>query len=214
MNLCESSPLPRIAFLTALIVVGLAFSCLANAQIYGAVGTNGVVVLSNDPSDPTLHVIVAGPEPGAHGSEESSAANATAVVDTSKFSGIIAEASRNSQVPEELLRAVIAVESKFNPKAVSKKGARGLMQLMPQTAKRFSAGDMFDPRANVLAGAQYLRFLLDTFKGDIELAVAAYNAGENAVMRAGNRIPAFSETKLYVLTVMSHYRRLRGERQS
>ncbi|MFX7988862.1 lytic transglycosylase domain-containing protein, partial [Acinetobacter baumannii] len=82
---------------------------------------------------------------------------------------IIAEAGRTWNVQPELLRAVIAVESKFNPRAVSKKGARGLMQLMPETGRRFSAGDLFDPRANVLAGARYLRLLLDLFSGDIEL---------------------------------------------
>ena len=81
------------------------------------------------------------------------------------------------------------------------------MQLMPETGRRFSAGDLFDPRANVLAGARYLRLLLDLFSGDIELALAAYNAGEAAVIRAGYRIPAFAETQSYVPAVMAHYRR-------
>jgi soluble lytic murein transglycosylase-like protein len=82
------------------------------------------------------------------------------------------------------------------------------MQLMPETARRFATGDLFDPRTNVHAGAQYLRLLLDLFGGNIELALAAYNAGENAVIRAGYRIPAFAETQSYVPAVMAHYRRL------
>jgi soluble lytic murein transglycosylase-like protein len=134
--------------------------------------------------------------------------NATgALTDSSQLSAIISEASQTSQVPPELLKAVIAVESRYNPNAVSRKGARGLMQLMPDTARRFSAGDMLDPRENVLAGAQYLRFLLDMFKGDLELVLAAYNAGEHAVIRAGFRIPAFAETQSYVPAVLAQYRR-------
>jgi len=124
------------------------------------------------------------------------------------FAEFIAEASRNSHLPPELIRAVIAVESRNNPNAVSRKGAVGLMQLMPDTARRFSAGDMLNPRDNVLAGAQYLRYLLDLFREDLELALAAYNAGENAVIQAGYRIPPFAETQAYVPMVIAHYRRL------
>lgn len=131
-------------------------------------------------------------------------------MDSAQYSEIIAEASRDARVPRELITAVIAVESGYNPNAVSKKGARGLMQLMPETARRFSAGDILNPRDNVLAGAKYLRFLLDLFKEDIELALAAYNAGENAVIRAGYHIPAYAETQSYVPLVMAHYRRLSG----
>jgi len=121
---------------------------------------------------------------------------------------VIDEASRNFRVQPELLRAVIDIESGYNPKAVSDKGALGLMQLMPETARRFSEGDMFNPRDNVLAGARYLRFLLDLFKDDVELTLAAYNAGENAVIRAGYRVPSLPETRLYVPRVLARYKQL------
>ncbi|MHA6845387.1 lytic transglycosylase domain-containing protein [Ralstonia syzygii] len=194
----------------AVLVAGAAFPHSAYAQIFGTVQADGTIVLTNLPNNPrsaTLRVIVAVRNESAHPLAENERA-AVSTVDMSRFSDIIVEASRKWNVQPELLRAIIAVESKFNPRAVSKRGARGLMQLMPETARRFTAGDLFDPRANVLAGAQYLRFLLDLFGGDIELAVAAYNAGENAVIRAGYRIPAFAETRSYVPAVMAHYRRL------
>jgi soluble lytic murein transglycosylase-like protein len=199
-------------WLAATLAAGMTAPHVATAQIYGMVQPDGGVVLTNMPNNPRgpdLRVIVAAPAEPAPRDPPSGARTASSVeVDTSRFAGIIAEAGRRWNVRPELLRAIIAVESRFNPRAVSKRGARGLMQLMPETARRFSAGDLFDPRANVLAGAQYLRLLLDLFSDDVELALAAYNAGENAVIRAGYRIPAFAETRSYVPAVMAHYRRL------
>ncbi len=194
----------------AILVAGTAFPHSAHAQIFGTVQADGTIVLTNLQSNPrgaSLRVIVANRKEPVQPLAENGHV-AVSGVDMSRFSDIIVEASRKWNVQPELLRAIIAVESKFNPRAVSKRGARGLMQLMPETARRFAVGDLFDPRVNVLAGAQYLRFLLDLFRGDIELAVAAYNAGENAVIRAGYRIPAFAETQSYVPAVMEHYRRL------
>lgn len=202
-----------VGAITSLIVC-LCLPVAVNAQVYGTVRPNGLVVLTNIPSETIekgLEVIVAGAA-GEHPANEivpsPSPAAAQQDVDTPRFAEIIAEAGRKWNVRPELIRAVIAVESKFNPQAVSKRGARGLMQLMPQTAKRFAAGNLFDPRANVLAGAQYLRALLDLFDDNIELAVAAYNAGEQSVIKAGYRIPSNPETKAYVPAVMARYRRL------
>ncbi|KMW45581.1 lytic transglycosylase domain-containing protein [Ralstonia insidiosa] len=196
--------------LAAAVIVSDAFMHCAHAQIFGTVQADGTVVLTNMPSGARgtgLRVIVeARPAPVQQPADKVRSGGGAAI-DMSRYGDIIAEAGRTWNVQPELLRAVIAVESKFNPRAVSKKGARGLMQLMPETGRRFSAGDLFDPRANVLAGARYLRLLLDLFSGDIELALAAYNAGEAAVIRAGYRIPAFAETQSYVPAVMAHYRR-------
>jgi transglycosylase-like protein with SLT domain len=100
------------------------------------------------------------------------------------------------------VKAVIAVESEFDPLAVSSKGARGLMQLMPFTAQRFGVTDSFDPRQNIFGGVQYLRFLLDMFQGDVALALAGYNAGENAVARFRG-IPPFRETQSYVQKIQA-----------
>ncbi|MCP3723214.1 lytic transglycosylase domain-containing protein [Paraburkholderia sp. CNPSo 3272] len=179
----------------------------ACAQIFGTVDSNGAIVLTNVRGKPGLKVIVAGEplgEPGARRRSRKSPGGA----DSPLYADVIDEASRSFRVQPELLRAVIDIESGYNAKAVSDKGALGLMQLMPQTAARFSQGDMFNPRDNVLAGARYLRFLLDLFKDDVELTLAAYNAGENAVIRAGYRVPSLPETRLYVPRVLARYKQL------
>jgi soluble lytic murein transglycosylase-like protein len=124
---------------------------------------------------------------------------------------IIEHAAASSAVRSNLLRAVIAVESGFNSRALSKAGAVGLMQLMPATALRFGVSDPYDPLQNVRAGAQYLRFLIDRFGNDLSLALAAYNAGEQAVDRNGGQIPPYSETQAYVPRVLKIYRMLEAE---
>ena len=124
------------------------------------------------------------------------------------------EASNAYNIDIELLQAVIAAESGFDPQAISPKGATGLMQLMPATAERFGVQadaantlekKLFDPRTNVQAGTRYLRYLLNMFQGKLDLALAAYNAGEGAVKRAGNRVPDYKETQDYVKTVSNLY---------
>ena len=99
------------------------------------------------------------------------------------------------------------VESAYDAQARSNKGAIGLMQLMPDTARRYGVRDRQDPAANVDGGARYLRDLLEAFENDVELAVAAYNAGENAVVQYGNQIPPFPETRSYVRKVLGYYER-------
>ena len=123
----------------------------------------------------------------------------------------IREASLLYVLPEELIRAVMHVESNFNPHAVSRKGAVGLMQLMPSTATRMGVTDPFDPRQNVLGGVRLLRILANRFEGDQTLTLAAYNAGEAAVLKYGG-IPPFAETQRYVKRVLSHYARYRAAR--
>jgi len=119
---------------------------------------------------------------------------------------LINEVAAEVKIPRALLHAVIATESRYNSGAVSPRGAIGLMQLMPETALRFGAPDPYDPRDNVIAGARYLKFLLKLFGNDVELVLAAYNAGHGAVMRAGNRIPQYPETMAYVPKVMAYMR--------
>ena len=128
------------------------------------------------------------------------------------------EASKAQGIDYELLKALIATESGFDPRAVSAKGAVGLMQVMPATAERYGVtGDekmalakkLTDPRTNIKTGTRYLRYLIDLFPGQLELALAAYNAGEGAVQRAGNKVPNFRETQNYVKTVMQLYAMLK-----
>jgi soluble lytic murein transglycosylase-like protein len=121
----------------------------------------------------------------------------------------IREAASLYQIPEALIRAVIRVESDFDPRAVSPANARGLMQMIPATAERMMVTDVFDPRQNIFGGVRYLRVLANTFNGDLALTVAAYNAGEGAVMRHGG-IPPYPETQDYVVRVIGHYRQYRA----
>lgn len=133
---------------------------------------------------------------------------------------LIREASVTHGIDYELLQAMIATESGFNPQAVSPKGAIGLMQLIPPTAARYGVKDdkdslaetkLTDPETNIRAGSRYLNYLIKLFPGQIELAIAAYNAGEGAVKRAGNKIPDYPETQNYVKTVMQLYQRLKPQ---
>jgi soluble lytic murein transglycosylase-like protein len=119
---------------------------------------------------------------------------------------LVAAAANAYKVPEALLLAVMHAESHFNPKAMSPVGAVGLMQIMPLTGKRYGVYQgLSDPATNIDVGARYLKDLLLLFKGDKQLAVAAYNAGEGAVMKYGNRVPPYAETKAYVPKVMALY---------
>lgn len=123
----------------------------------------------------------------------------------------IARIAKTYRVDEALIKAVIQAESGFRPAAVSHKGAMGLMQLMPATARRYGVEDPYDPAQNIHGGTRYLRDLLDMFNNNPELAVAAYNAGENAVVRHGHKIPPYRETLAYVPKVMAIYEKLRTE---
>lgn len=120
------------------------------------------------------------------------------------LSPLINQAAREANVDSALLMAVIDVESGGNPQAVSPKGATGLMQLMPDTGTRHGASDLFDPLQNIGAGARYLKQLMNRF-GDLQIALAAYNAGEGAVQKYGGQIPPFKETRNYVPRVIEHY---------
>lgn len=119
--------------------------------------------------------------------------------------GFIVDSGKRNSVDPLLLYSIMHQESSFKPRAMSYKGARGLMQLMPGTAARFGVGNIWDPKQNIEGGARYMRFLLDLFGGDIKLALAGYNAGEGAVMKYGYQIPPYSETQEYVRRIGRRY---------
>ena len=125
------------------------------------------------------------------------------------YEPLIVQASTKYSVDPDIVRAVIKVESNFNNHAVSPKGAQGLMQLMPQTARELGVVDPFEPESNIHGGVLYLSRLLDTLNGDLALSLAAYNAGLERVI-ARKEIPAISETRNYVKQVMSQYSKLKG----
>ncbi len=132
--------------------------------------------------------------------------------DMRRYAAIIRGACRGKVVEGDLVHAMIWAESSFNPNAVSPAGAGGLMQLMPETARIYGVENVFDPEENIRAGVKIMGELLAQFDGDMELALAAYNAGPNAVIRAGNRIPQHPETLAYVPKVMDYYRRLQARK--
>jgi soluble lytic murein transglycosylase-like protein len=140
---------------------------------------------------------------------------AAGAVSAELFDALIVSAAKAHGQDVSLLRAIIHVESGFNPSAVSPKGAIGLMQLMPATARRIgvdtSQRALFDPATNINAGARYLRLLMDMFSGRPELAIAAYNAGEGAVLRYRRRIPPYPETQGYVKKVLAQYSQYKAE---
>jgi Transglycosylase SLT domain len=121
----------------------------------------------------------------------------------------IVESGKRNAVDPLLLYSIMHQESSFKPRAMSYKGARGLMQLMPPTAARFGVSNIWDPKQNIEGGARYMRFLLDLFSGDVKLALAGYNAGEGAVMKYGYSVPPYSETQEYVRRIGRRYSLIR-----
>ena len=184
-------------------------------NVYAYTSDDGSVHLSNVPTDARFTLLVGVPEhsmasarPTGNRSQKYKPANAGGRI--ASYDAIVDEVSRAHGLESALLHAVISVESHYNSNAVSRKGAMGLMQLMPQTAKRYGVADAFNPRQNLDGGAQYLRDLLRMFNNNVSLALAAYNAGEDAVMKHGNRIPPYGETQRYVPLVLDFYKRFQG----
>ena len=175
------------------LFIGLAAP--ASAQIYSWRDANGNLVVSNRRQGSAEYEQKSFPVPQA----ETIRATRYVSADRAKpYEEIIAEHSRTHGVRAELVKAVMQVESAFNPYARSPKGALGLMQLMPATAQRFGVKNPFDPRENVRGGVAYLRQLLDRYENNEQLALAAYNAGPGAVDKYGQSVPPYKETRNYV----------------
>ncbi len=199
----------------------------AAADIYAYRDARGVVHITNVPNDPRFARVMATPRyvppkprpmplpvavPVAASAAASPLLRGRGAFEANRlrYGDAIAGTARVHGLDPALLHAVIHAESAFDPLAVSPAGAMGLMQLMPATAARFGVVNAFDPRANLDGGARYLRVLLDQF-GQLPLALAAYNAGENTVIRSGYAIPAIAETQTYVSRVLDFYARYRRQ---
>ncbi len=181
-------------------------SSTAWADIYSFTAADGTVHLSNVPSDGryTLYMRTPSENPAVSPSKPIRS-NASNTENRQRYSHFVKQAAQTYNIEPALLEAVIATESGFNSNAVSPKGAVGLMQIMPDTAKRYGVSNLYDPMQNISGGAQYLSDLMQLFNNDLKLVLAAYNAGENAVIRHGNRIPPYNETIKYVPKVMGAY---------
>jgi len=186
-------------------------ACMAESAIFDFVDDEGQVYLSNVPDDSRYQKLALAPVTA--GAEAANLLVRDRALDPDyarPYRAMVAQVADRYGVEPALLHAVISVESGYNARAVSKRGASGLMQLMPETARRYRVADVFDPAENVRAGAQYLSDLLKLFDNDLNLALAAYNAGEAAVIKYGRRVPPYRETTAYVPRVVDFYRKLKS----
>jgi len=181
--------------------VSLFFLSPCSADIYRYTDAEGIVHLTNVPTDTRIKYTLVMREKRVLFDRKLG-------MNISQYDHLIAKASAKYNVEPALVKAVIKAESNFNHRAVSRKGARGLMQLMPSTASSLRVRDSFHPESNIEGGVRYLKYLLRYFNGNLALALAAYNAGENAVLRYGG-IPPFRETRVYVRRVMDYFERYR-----
>lgn len=192
--------MPSISFHARLTLFGLILLLLlplsALADIYKYVDANGVVHFTNTPTSSQYNLYLKERSPGSSSSGDGS------------IRAIISRHAATFRLDEALVRAVIKAESGYNPRAVSKKGALGLMQLMPDTARLLKVSNPLDAEENIRGGSRYLRLMLDEFNGNLDLALAAYNAGPNAVRRHGG-IPPYAETRTYVDRVKTYMRNYR-----
>ncbi|HHB92264.1 MAG TPA: DUF4124 domain-containing protein [Thioploca sp.] len=169
-------------------------------EIYKYIDEKGIIHLTDNPNNPRYKLIyVNGVTVTQYSTFIDSRGN------YSNYGGLIGNVANLTNLEPALLHAVIQTESAFNPRAISPKGAVGLMQLMPATAKRFGVKDRTNATENVYGGAKYLSHLVGLFNNNLRLALAAYNAGENVVKRYGNKVPPYKETKNYVKKVLRLY---------
>lgn len=211
------------ARLTRWVVAGLLCVCTAaRADLYTYTDDAGVLHITDSPTDTRYALTLTEPKPAPATVTAATNANrvtaayappvatASSAAQAAAWQPLIESAAARHNISAALVRAVIHTESSFNPRALSPAGARGLMQLMPATAQRYGVTNAFDPEQNVYAGVRYLAELMAMFKNDLTLALAAYNAGENAVVQHGNKVPPYRETQretqAYVPKVLAFYR--------
>ena len=203
----------RMLTLMALLPCSLAHA--TGSDIYWFTDENGVVHFSNVPTDERYVPFIASGDATKKKKTVSAtgAGRPKAATSKTQYGSAIEEIARTYALESALIHAVVSVESAYNATAVSKKGAAGLMQLMPETAQRYGVTDRFDPVQNLHGGARYLNDLLKMFNGNLSLTLAAYNAGENNVLKYGNQIPPFQETRNYVPRVLNLYRKYQAAKK-
>ncbi|WP_233251925.1 lytic transglycosylase domain-containing protein [Limnohabitans sp. Jir72] len=209
-RICQEMYL-RFALFLMVDVLMLVPTAWADSYAYNDVST-GVIHLTDRPLSNDYELLLKSPAELVSGNEtklNQSKMFLSRGVRRKELEGLVAAASHQSGVQPELLHAVISVESDYDQNAMSSKGALGLMQLMPETARRYGVSNRRDPAENLMGGARYLAYLLAIFNQNVKLAVAAYNAGENAVIKYGYQIPPYKETENYVKKVSVLYEQYR-----
>ena len=189
------------------MILSLTFSILVlgsplSAGIYRYEDEKGVIHFTNCPRDPKFKLYIREKEDG----EE--IRYLSYIKDSSHYDHLISEFSNKYQVDFALIKAMIRAESGFNPNAISRKGAKGLMQLMPETALRMNVSNIFNPKENIEGGVRYFKNLLSLFNNDLRLSLAAYNAGENLVSQLGS-VPPYRETMDYIRKVLYYHQSYR-----
>ena len=189
----RDNPKPGRSMMISVLIILLASAPSVWADIYHYVDGQGVMHFTNIPTSPRYQVYIKERAPKSWRSYQ-----------TKRYDHLITGASRRVGISFSLLKALIKTESDFNPLAVSKAGAQGLTQIMPENIKALNIKNPFDPWENIMGGARYLQQLIQRFNGELPLALAAYNAGPNLVERY-QRIPPFKETEEFVKKVLKYY---------
>jgi soluble lytic murein transglycosylase-like protein len=195
---CNLNRIMHIPHYPLFLVMAVLFLMVSpcHADIYKYTDAEGVIHLTNVPTEHNVPYVLVMREKRVIFQLKG---------DIAPYDDLITRASERYRIDSALVKAVIKAESNFNHRAVSPVGARGLMQLMPATAATLQVKDSFHPETNIDGGVRYLRYLMNMFNGNVPLVLAAYNAGENAVMRHNNRIPPYPETQTYVKRVLNYF---------
>jgi soluble lytic murein transglycosylase-like protein len=191
----------RYLIILFLLVILFFLPTPSSAGIYRYVDEKGIIHFTNCPRDSRFKLYL---QESKEEAEEMHSLSVPYVKDSNCFDLLISEYSQKYRVDFALIKAMIQAESGFNPNAISKKGAKGLMQLMPETASRMNVSNIFNPKENIEGGVRYFKYLLSLFNNDIRLSLAAYNAGENLVSDLRS-IPPYRETIDYVRKVLNYY---------
>jgi len=193
--------IPILVFFSTLL-----WASYTHADIYKYTDKHGRVILTDTPKNSEYKRLVKTWK-GWVEQKRTKQSQAMFAKNMKKFTPTVDKIAKRYRLPKSLVHAVITAESAYNPNAVSRAGAVGLMQLMPGTAKRYGVKNRLNPYDNIHGGARYLRDLLIMFKNDLRLALAAYNAGEGAVKKYGNKVPPYKETQTYVRRVINYYKK-------